>query len=113
MITTSPAVIPPVEDGLAGRLLGGEDPGRAGEDEDRRVDAGGFDDAAFLGDIAEEHGQAAFLVVAVGDVADAAGGPVAVGLGVAAVLGAEDEVAPAGRSAEVEGGRGGGVRGAA
>lgn len=45
---------------------------RAGEVEDGGIDAGGFDDAAALDDVAVEHGQTAVLRVGVGHIADAA-----------------------------------------
>jgi glutamate/tyrosine decarboxylase-like PLP-dependent enzyme len=47
----------------------------------RLIDAGGLDDAAVLGDVAVEHGQAAVLGIGVRLVADAAVGAVEVELG--------------------------------
>ena len=66
------------EDPGDGVLLGLEDDGGPGEGQDRLVHAGGLDDAALLGNVAEEDGQAAVGGVGVLDVADAAGGAVGV-----------------------------------
>ena len=60
------------KDGAYRRVLGFEDPGAAGELEDGIVHPGGFHDAAALGDVAVQHGQAAVLAVGVFVVADAA-----------------------------------------
>ena len=61
-----------VEDSVARRVLRLEDPCRAGEREDLLVDTGGLHDAAVLGDVAEEHGEATVLEVGVGHTADTA-----------------------------------------
>jgi hypothetical protein len=74
------------EDFLHRLFLRLADPGAAGEFQDRLVDAGGLDDAALLGDVAEEHGQAAILRIGVGLVADAAVGAVEVERRIAAAL---------------------------
>ena len=50
-----------VEDALHGRVLALEDDGRAGEDQDALVDAGRLHDAAVIGEVAVEHGEAAIL----------------------------------------------------
>ncbi len=42
-------------------VLAFEDLRRPGEFEDRFIDAGGFDDTAILGEIAEQHGETAVL----------------------------------------------------
>ena len=67
-------------------LLAFEDARLAGELPDRFVDAGGLHDAALLGEVAVEHGQAAVLRVGVRLVADAARLAIEVEAVVAAVL---------------------------
>src|SRR5581483_5228650 len=74
------------EDAVDGVLLAFEHACAASELEDALVDAGGLDDAAALGDVAVEHGEAAVLAVGVGAVADAAVGAVQVQLVEAAAL---------------------------
>ena len=97
------------EDALAGVFLAVEDDGGTAEVPDTLIDAGGLDDAAVLGDVAEEHGEAAIARVGVLDVADAAGGAVGVVVGVVVLLGAELVAEAAARGGEVDGG-GGDVR---
>ena len=63
---------------------------RAGEVEDARVDAGGLDDAAVLGDVAVEHGEPAVLAEGMGDIADRAAVAVEVERVVAPVLAERD-----------------------
>ncbi|MNQ48583.1 hypothetical protein D3C85_624650 [compost metagenome] len=60
------------EDAAYGAVLAFEDLRVAFEHVDRLVDTGGFHHAAVQGDVAVEHGQAAFLRVSVLDTADAA-----------------------------------------
>src|SRR5450830_525494 len=60
------------EDAAYGAVLAFEDLRVAFEHVDRLVDAGGFHHAAVQGDIAVEHGQAAFFRIGVLDTADAA-----------------------------------------
>ena len=72
MTTTSPSLIPSVEDHLDGFLLGLDDDGRATERENRLVDARRLDDAAPDGEVAVQDREAAVGGVRVLDVMDAA-----------------------------------------
>ena len=63
--TTSPATIWSFQDGFDGGVLAFKDAHAAGKGEDGFVHASGFHDAAALGDVAEQHGQAAVLRIGV------------------------------------------------
>ena len=64
-----------------------EDAGWSFETKDGRVHAGGLHDAAVLGQVAVQHGQAAVLAIGVGHVADAALLHIGVGRGEVFLLG--------------------------
>lgn len=58
------------EDAGDGVVLAVEDAGRAGEDEERRVDTGSLDDGAVQSEVAGQHCEAAILAESVGTVAE-------------------------------------------
>ena len=91
------------QNGLTGRLLRGEDPGRAGKLKDGRINPGGLDDTALGRNVTVEDGQAPIEAVTVSHVADTAGDPVKIRFGIHGRLGAHHQIAAAGgRGAQIE-----------
>ena len=90
------------QDAVTGFFLGVEHLGGSLETGQGGIYAGGFDHAAPFGDIALEHGQSAVGGVGVGDVADAAGAPVAVQFLIHGGLGAHLDAESAGGGAGID-----------